>query len=309
MPFARRLTSLVASIGDRMDLRSLPRRARARFARPAPPEVAPWVHSAAPPWSPLPSAVDTSGVVCNICRWSGPAFGGVAHSEAALCPRCGAIARDRFLFWSMQRGGDDPGRAARLLETSPRLGPDYRAAMGRWFAYLCSDYDERAHAGTIRLDLQAIDLPDASLDVILTPHVLEHVPDTDRALAELRRVLAPGGRMYLQVPVLQGRTAPPTTPEFHGDDTPVFWRFGFDLTARLRAGGFDTTLLCTAAWDRAVRAGTTHWPEPVSPEFDVDDLLAGVIAEDLAVVADDDESRRHGFDPAYMFLTWRCIAR
>jgi acyl-ACP thioesterase len=38
--------------------------------------------------------------------------------------------------------------------------------------------------------------------------------------------------MFLQVPVLQGRTAPPVEPEFHGDNTPVFWRFGPELTDR-----------------------------------------------------------------------------
>ena len=62
--------------------------------------------------------------------------------------------------------------------------------------------------------------------------------------ASSARILAPGGRLALQVPVLQGETAPPTEPEFHGDNTPVFWRFGFDLTDRLRSAGFDTRLAC-----------------------------------------------------------------
>ena len=107
-------------------------------------------------------------------------------------------------------GARPPALGLRVLETSPRLGDEYRRAMGRWFDYRCSDYDERAHRGMLRLDLQAIDLPDATVDVLLTPHVVEHVPDTDRALAEIHRILAPGGRMYLQVPVLQGRTGTPT---------------------------------------------------------------------------------------------------
>jgi 2-polyprenyl-3-methyl-5-hydroxy-6-metoxy-1,4-benzoquinol methylase len=62
------------------------------------------------------------------------------------------------------------------------------------------DYDLRAHAGNLRLDLQAIDLPDDCVDVMLCAHVLEHVPGTDKALAELRRVIAPGGHLLLQVP-------------------------------------------------------------------------------------------------------------
>jgi SAM-dependent methyltransferase len=223
-----------------------------------------------------------------------------------VCPQCGSIARDRFLLWSYV-ARTPPGLRSRVLETSPRLGTEYRRAMAHWFDYTCSDFDERAHAGTVRLDLQAIDLPDASLDVLLTPHVLEHVPETDRALAEIARVLAPGGRMYLQVPVLQGATAPPTEPEFHGDDTPVFWRFGPDLTARLREHGFTTALLCTAEWKRRVGAGATEWGTPTSKEFDVTSLLAGSIAADLEVIADDEAARRLGFEPAFMFLTWEAI--
>jgi hypothetical protein len=97
------------------------------------------------------------------------------------------------------------------------------------------------------------------------------VPDTDKALSELRRVMAPGGHLLLQVSVLQGRTAPPTEPAFHGDNTPMFWRFGFDLTARLRANGFTTDLLCPAELADAGVAGRNPWSQ-WSAEFNVPDM-------------------------------------
>lgn len=246
-------------------------------------------------------------MACNICRWAGDAFEGPAHSEFAVCPRCGSISRDRFLFWCFVHR-TDASLGARVLETSPRLGDDYRRAMGTWFDYTASDFDERAHKGSVQLDLQDIDLPDSSVDVLLTPHVLEHVPETDRALAEIGRILAPGGRMYLQVPVLQGATAPPVEPEFHGDDTPVFWRFGPDLTARLRDNGFASTLLCTQPWLDHVRGDDSTWPTETSAEFDVDSLLAGTIEADLTAVATEAQAEHCGLVPAYMFLTWECVA-
>jgi hypothetical protein len=257
-----------------------------------------------PPWSPLPEVTD--GVLCNICRWQGTAFDGPAHCEASVCPGCGSIARDRFLHWCFtERVELNP--ALRIIECSPRLGETYRSAMGTWFFYRTSDYDLGAHRGNVQLDLQAIDLPDDCIDVLLCAHVLEHVPDTDKALSELRRVIVPGGHLVLQVPVLQGRTAPPAEPEFHGDDTPVFWRFGFDLTARLRDHGFATELLCTQGWADAVEERKSAWPE-WSPEFDVPDMVSAAAADDVTVVASQGIAARLGLDPAYMFLTWDCVS-
>jgi SAM-dependent methyltransferase len=293
------------------------RRAAGRVARPVrarrrggPPS---WV-PAADPWAPLAAGGPRR---CNICRWAGPAFDGPAHSEGAVCPRCGSIARDRFLFWALQRrvAPPTPDRRMRVLETSPRLDERYRSAMSGWFDYLCSDFDERAHAGAIRLDLQAIDLPSASVDVVLTPHVLEHVPDTAAALDELFRVIRPGGHLLLQVPLLQERTAPPAEPEFHGDRTPVFWRFGPELGDVLTAHGFEVALLVPRGLQAAAGGATADaapprpWPLPVSPEFDVEGLLRGLctaagVRPELTVVAEEADAVRHGFEPAYMFLTW-----
>lgn len=265
----------------------------------------PWSVDPPSPWKPYTVAEANATAFCPICRWTGTTFEGTAHSESAQCPRCGAIARDRFLFWCFRKRTPE-SLGARVLETSPRMGQEYRDAMGAWFDYTCSDYDLSAHKGVVQLDLQDVDLPDASVDVLLTPHVLEHVPETDRALDEVHRILAPGGRMYLQVPVLQGTTAPPDEPEFHGDDTPVFWRFGFDLTARLREHGFETTLLATQPWIDHVRSGADDWPEPASGEFDVASMLAGVVADDLTAVTDRVWAERLGVVPAYQFLTWEC---
>ena len=108
--------------------------------------------------------------------------------------------------------------------------------------------------------------------------------------------------------MLQGATAPPEGPELHGDDTPVFWRFGYDLTDRLRDAGFETTALATRAWADLVASGARAWPDgAVAGEFDVTSMLAGARLDDLAVVADDAETAQLGAVPAYMFLTWECV--
>ncbi len=47
-----------------------------------------------------------------------------------------------------------------------------------------------------QIDAQDIPFPDDSFDTVIANHMLYHVPDRERALAEIRRVLKPGGRFY-----------------------------------------------------------------------------------------------------------------
>jgi len=51
-----------------------------------------------------------------------------------------------------------------------------------------------------RIDVQAIPYNDASFDVVIANHMLYHVPDLPKALAEIRRVLRPGGLLHVLAP-------------------------------------------------------------------------------------------------------------
>lgn len=45
-------------------------------------------------------------------------------------------------------------------------------------------------------DAMNIDMPDASMDIVLCAQVYEHVPDPVRLMSEIKRVLKPGGACY-----------------------------------------------------------------------------------------------------------------
>ena len=281
-------------------------REQVEYLRHGPSPSAPPPRAVTFPASPWRDPPPGDGHYCNICGWQGDSFAGARHVEGQLCPRCGSSGRDRFLFFCFVTR-TPRRRWLRVLETSPRLGPDYRAAMGEWFAYTASDYDISAHRASIRLDLQDIDLPPRSLDVLLTAHVLEHVPDTDRSLAGIRRTLAPGGRVYLQVPVLEGVTVTPSSPEFHEDNTRVLWRFGFDLAERLRRQGFATTVLGTAPFVEAVRTGDRSLVDGDGSEWDVPAMIAGAKAAGLVSVLTQAGAERLGLYESYQYVTFEGV--
>jgi SAM-dependent methyltransferase len=55
-------------------------------------------------------------------------------------------------------------------------------------------------ARAVRADLLALPFPDASFDVVMASEVLEHIPADEQAMAEIARVVRPGGRVAVTVP-------------------------------------------------------------------------------------------------------------
>lgn len=72
------------------------------------------------------------------------------------------------------------------------IGLDYLPTASEW-------YDTRPD---VYADAAQLPFDDASVNHVLLLDVLEHLPDPHRALAEIRRVLAAGGTLSMQVPFL-----------------------------------------------------------------------------------------------------------
>ena len=59
---------------------------------------------------------------------------------------------------------------------------------------------ESAKAQVVVGDALALPYPDGTFDVVIASEILEHVPDDETAIAELVRVLRPGGSLAVTVP-------------------------------------------------------------------------------------------------------------
>ncbi|PRY02088.1 class I SAM-dependent methyltransferase [Allonocardiopsis opalescens] len=99
---------------------------------------------------------------------------------------------------------------------------------------------EGARAEAVAGDALALPFPDGSFDRVVAAEILEHIPDDTRAMAELFRVLRPGGIAAVTVPSwLPERVCWALSEEYHtveGGHIRIYTRA--ELEAKLKAAGF-----------------------------------------------------------------------
>ena len=96
-----------------------------------------------------------------------------------------------------------------------------------------------AAATALSADATRLPFADGSFDAVIAAEILEHVPDDAAALAEVARVLRPGGTVAVTVPAwLPERICWALSSEYHevpGGHVRIFTRA--ELTAKLTAAG------------------------------------------------------------------------
>ena len=87
----------------------------------------------------------------------------------------------------------------------------------------------------LRFDLTSCPLPDSSVDIVVSLNVLEHIERDDLALAQINRILKPGGLLVAEVP------AGPSLYGSYDELLMHYRRYEMKALERLvRAAGFET---------------------------------------------------------------------
>lgn len=135
---------------------------------------------------------------CNICHTASPYFIHIANKLRikwnSACPVCNSRQRHRGLqevYKSFKPG-------MRILHFAPEP-VFYQVFKTGNFQYETADYFLKDVDHT-NADIQNLNMPDSTYDVVLCNHVIEHVADEGAALASVCRILKPGGQAYITLP-------------------------------------------------------------------------------------------------------------
>lgn len=178
---------------------------------------------------------------CPLCGFIGY-FLSAGPRQEARCPNCASKERDRIIALHLKRIGLDM-TGKRILHFSAER-PFFR----RWRAnpaYVAGDIKKSPVANAV-VDITALTYPDNEFDVIVCNHVLEHVAEDAKGMAECYRVMKPGGVGIFSVPMDHTAAAtwnpPPGTPKEEVEricGRTHLRLYGLDFPKLLAAHGFE----------------------------------------------------------------------
>ncbi len=174
----------------------------------------------------------------------------VTHRGApdVRCPGCGSMERHRILWLYLQQRTDLLTGRHRVLHMAPESGIQRLLRRLPNLDYVAADL--ASPLADVHCDVQALPFEDDSFDVVICNHVLEHVPDDRRAMAELARVTRPGGWAVLMCPIARDRTTTLEDPAVTTADERLrvygqedhLRLYGADYRERLQRAGFVVTV-------------------------------------------------------------------
>jgi len=175
--------------------------------------------------------------------------------EEGRCPICRTSDRERLLYKYVFKSGKINLKGIRVLHVAPEKNIEtvFRKLVAtNKIEYYSGDKfpDVYNYHNVPELDITATNFSDNYFDLLLCNHVLEHIPNDIDAMKEIFRILKPGGKAILQVPVSKvlektyedfSITEPTEREEKFGQYDHVRI-YGQDYTDRLASSGFKVIL-------------------------------------------------------------------
>ncbi len=139
---------------------------------------------------------------CSLCNYSSSSFLHKSNSFGiswnSACPCCDSRSRHRGLIFIYRRYLNiQVGK--KILHFAPEPLLEYEIRQHKDHEYYTTDF-KMENVDFPKEDVQNLNFQTSTFDVLLSNHVLEHVQDDKKAVAEMSRVLKPGGIAIITVP-------------------------------------------------------------------------------------------------------------
>lgn len=125
-------------------------------------------------------------------------YGYMKQRENALSPSTFSLERHRLLWLYLQNETDFFSKSYKVLHFAPEQAFYKRFKRQSNLEYITTDL--RSPLADVKADICHLPFENDSFDVIFCNHVLEHIPDDQKAMQELFRVLRKGGWAIFQIP-------------------------------------------------------------------------------------------------------------
>ncbi len=173
-----------------------------------------------------------------------------------ICPICRSLPRHRVLVSWMDENIDHI-KNARILHFAQEK------SLRMWMRrnHISCTTADLFNPADLKIDIQDTRLNDESYDLIICNHVLEHVTDYKKALAELYRIVKPGGNVIISFPVDLSLSSVYEDKSIVSEEDRILHfgqndhlrLFGKDSTEILKDAGFSVSEINGDSYDTKIR--------------------------------------------------------
>lgn len=209
---------------------------------------------------------------CPYCNISS-VFGDLNGRSQVSCPNCRSLERHRFFYFVYENEIMSKTQEIKMLHYAPEFCVSNLFTSKDNIQYFSIDLNPERYKSipnVIKMDATNLEFEDESFDIIISNHVLEHIPDDRKVLQEMYRVLKKGGVVFISVAMNHTKETD-EDPEVKTPEERLkryrhvghYRLYGYDFAYKLKEAGFKSEYITAKdilSMDKILKYRTSDLP-------------------------------------------------